>query len=1471
MVRVTWTRSRWTVLLTTSFSFVALASWPLRSADLRPDYQPSAYAIKGARVVTEPGTTIELGTVVIRNGVIQSVGPVDKITIPYDAETIDGKGLTLYPGFIDLYTNIGQPTGITRSQTGTGRTINYADFALPSTPPDNRAGITPEFQVASVLDLTDDVAGERRTLGFTDLIAAPAGSIATGQSVLVSLAGQPRRESVVRSPIALHLNVRPPSDPTAAVATPAPTPISDENPAQKKGQQRRGGGFGTRAYPSSLMGAVAHLRQAMIDAEHNHLLHSYYSESGGPRPPFDPALKALHDARAKTLPVWWEANTRDEIHRALDLAEEFGTSCVIVGGKEAGKAVDRLKRLDVPVVFRLDFPEEPKAPTEAEYRRKDVSDRDEPLRVLENKVATWQEWVATARTLEKGGVRFGFSSEGVPKSQTVHGQVRKLLAAGLSKDAALDALTRQAATISGVGDRLGTIAVGKLGHVVAWTGPIGDDRAKARYVFIDGQKFDLEKTAAAAKKKGGGRGGFGARAKGEDEPKKDAPPKDQSASKKDTPAKEQPAPKKDAPAATKEQEKAATPEDQPKEPKPFVDVAAEFEATRKPKVQTGGNVLIKNATVLTGTKERGNLPRASILVKDGKIAAVGEDLNAPEGVTVIEAEGLVAMPGIIDTHSHMAIQGGVNEGSLSITPEVRVKDVVTGEDPTIYRALAGGTTTARLLHGSANTIGGQDAVIKLRHGRPGRELLLKGNPQGVKFALGENVTRSAGRFPNTRMGVEATIERAFEEAQVYRDAWKTYESEKSKGNAGPPPRRDLRLEALAGVLDGSIRVHCHCYRSDEILMLLNVCERHGVRVRSLQHVLEGYKVAAEIAAHGASASTFSDWWAYKVEAKDAIPYNAGLLTQAGASVCIKSDSEELVRHLNLEAAKMLKYGGVREEDALAMVTLNPARELGLDARIGTIEVGKDADIALFNGHPFNAFTHCEYTLIDGEVWFQKTPGEAGAPSTKLAGTLPKIDVSNRDKPLPIATNPRQVYALVGASVHPVTGPEISNGTVIVSEGKIVALGGPDTSVPADAQKVDLQGYDLWPGLVDAGSTLGLMEISSLRETMDASDSAQFQPELHTGTALHPDSEIIPVTRANGVLTTYVHPTGGTISGQGCVIGLDGWVPREMVLADHIALDIIIPRYVPQQTLDNPRFAMFAAASGVGADANARRKERLDEIKEQFQRALAYHDVRKKATAAGVAALPADPRLDALIPYALGEKPVIFHAEQRTEILDAIKLAKELKLKAIISGGRDAWKVADVLKESGIPVLIAGMLRLPALATDPYDALYANPARLHAAGVAFAIRSKDADAEAATAPRNLPYEAATAVAFGLPEDIAVKAVTITPAQILGIADKVGSIEVGKRANLVVSLGHILQPSTEIKALFVNGKPLSPASRQSHLYEQYRKRLADVKAGVAPLGIDGRLSTPPSRSVPPAGVGSDPAAGGDASGSRGDGRR
>ncbi len=1236
------------LIVATTLTVLSASTLPLRSddTDLRPDYQPVAYAIRGAKVFVNAESTIDEGTVVIRHGVIESVGSADEVAIPADAEVIDGKGLVVYPGFIDLYHVVGAPKSRERSETGPGRKIPYGEFALPRTPTDNRNGLTPEYEVATDIDLAADLIAQRRQLGFTDLLAAPGGAIATGQSALVSLSGLPRREILVKSPVALHISVRPPFDPP-------PPPGPDEDPVTVRRRFQNT----TIEYPMSLMGAVAHLRQAMLDAEYDNESWRFYERSGGAHPARDPALKALHAARTKAIPTWWEANSRDEILRALDLASEFGTSAVIVGGREADRVADELKSRNAPVVLRVDFPEEPKVPDEAEYRKKKADDRLDPLRVLVNRKEKWEERVTVAGKLAEAGLPFAFSSEGLEKADKFHEQVRKAISHGLPAERAVDALTRQAAEIAGLGSRLGTIEPRKLGHVVVLTADYGDPKAKVRYVFADGLKFDYEKQIKeAAKKKP--RDGDDDKEKAEavktsaEEPpavQPDSTEKSGTISESKPTAPDSPREPGDKPKTADIPERPTSKpylEDQPPDT-PFVDVASELEEDREPSIQTGGNVYIKDATLLT-VGPAGNIPRGSILVRDGKIAAIGTDLEAPEGVTVIEATGLVAMPGIIDTHSHMAISGGVNEMSLSIVPEVRVRDVVDGDDPTIFRALAGGTTTARLLHGSADAIGGQDVIIKLKHGQAGRDLILRdgSRPQGVKFALGENVTRRRDRFPNTRMGVEATIERAFLEGRAYAEARQEHEEAVARGEKVPPLRRDLRLEALARILDGSIKIHCHCYRSDEILMLLRLAERFGIRVQSLQHVLEGYKVAAEIAMHGASASTFSDWWAYKVEAFDAIPFNAALLTEAGAQVCIKSDSDELVRHLYLEAAKMIKYGGVSEQQALAMITLNPARELGLEHRLGSLEVGKDADIALFNAHPFDSFARCQLALIDGEVWFQRREPESRLDTRKDDGRLPTSPAEVRDRVLEVTARPDGVYAIVGATLHTVSGPEIRGGTLVIADGHIAAIGGAETEVPENALTIDAHGLDVWPGMVDAGSLLGLFEIGSLPETQDFADSAPFQPELRVSTALHPDSTVIPVTRANGILAAYVQPTGGTISGQGCLVDLAGWVPREMVRVDRVALNVNIPTY-------NPPSPDGSRSRFGGRNPNERRDQRLDEIQKQFRLAIQYHRLLQAAREGKVPEPTPDPRLEALIPYARGEKPVVFRAERDREILDAL--------------------------------------------------------------------------------------------------------------------------------------------------------------------------------------------------------------------------
>ncbi|MCU1260651.1 MAG: amidohydrolase [Bryobacterales bacterium] len=398
-------------------------------------------------------------------------------------------------------------------------------------------------------------------------------------------------------------------------------------------------------------------------------------------------------------------------------------------------------------------------------------------------------------------------------------------------------------------------------------------------------------------------------------------------------------------------------------------------------------ILIENATVLTITN--GTIARGSVLVRDGKIAAVGENIKAPAGATVINADGKFLMPGIIDCHSHI-IAEAINEGTLSVSSMVDVGDVLNPEDIAIYRALAGGVTTANILHGSANSIGGKCVVVKTRWGKSAEELKFQGALPGIKFALGENPKRrgevsfgapspTPPRYPGTRMGVEEVIREAFTQAKEYQASWKTYEAKKAKGEIAIPPARDLKLEPLVEVLEGKRLVHAHCYRQDEILMLLHVADEFGFKIRTLQHVLEGYKVADEIKAHGAGASTFSDWWAYKVEAYDAIPYNAAIMMKRGVLVSLNSDDAELMRHLNTEAAKTMKYGGLTETEALSTITINPAKQLMIEKRVGSIEVGKDADMVIYDQHPLSTFAKVEKVLIDGQVYFDRNKDIEGRP------------------------------------------------------------------------------------------------------------------------------------------------------------------------------------------------------------------------------------------------------------------------------------------------------------------------------------------------------------------------------------------------------------------------------------------------------------------------------------------------------------
>jgi imidazolonepropionase-like amidohydrolase len=445
-------------------------------------------------------------------------------------------------------------------------------------------------------------------------------------------------------------------------------------------------------------------------------------------------------------------------------------------------------------------------------------------------------------------------------------------------------------------------------------------------------------------------------------------------------------------------------------------------ASASAQTRAGQETLIRNATVLTVS--HGTLENTDVLIKGGKIAAVGKNLKAADGARVVDATGKFVLPGIIDAHSHTMMDGSVNECTKSVTSMTRTQDILNPSAIGIYRELAGGTTAALLLHGSCNSIGGLSTTVKLKWGHPAADFPVPGAMPGIKFALGENPKRTnfnvpglQPRYPATRMGVEETIRDAFTRARDYKRDWDEYRAATTRGTKNLiPPRRDLELEPLVEILEGKRYVHSHCYRADEILMLINVADEFGFKVRTFQHVLEGYKVAAEIARHGAGASTFADFWGYKMEAYDAIPYNAAIMTRHGVVVSINSDSDERARRLNIDAAKMMRYGGLNEEEALKTITLNPAIQLGIDSRTGTIDVGKDADVVVWSAHPLSVYSHAEQTFVDGELLFDRQADIARR--TQLEAERKTLEQADANKaPAQGGTPPRPPSAIRRAYTH----------------------------------------------------------------------------------------------------------------------------------------------------------------------------------------------------------------------------------------------------------------------------------------------------------------------------------------------------------------------------------------------------------------------------------------------------------------------
>ncbi len=411
-----------------------------------------------------------------------------------------------------------------------------------------------------------------------------------------------------------------------------------------------------------------------------------------------------------------------------------------------------------------------------------------------------------------------------------------------------------------------------------------------------------------------------------------------------------------------------------------------------------GNILIKNGTVLTVTK--GTLTETDVLIRDGKIARIGKGLKAPSGTKELDATGLYVMPGIIDAHSHIGLDA-INEATNQVTAEVWQGDAINPLQMSIYRALAGGCTTSHAMHGSANSIGGQCQTIKHRYGTFEPEaMIMKAAPRTIKFALGENPTNHGtrdGMLPQTRMGVEFVIREAFSKAKEYAREWDTYNANKKiKGFRGAPPMYSYRLQTLNDILNGDIIIHCHSYRADEIYMMLNVCKDFGIKKIVFQHVNEGFKVAPELAAQGAMASIFADWWGYKFEVYYSTAYNAAILVRNGIVTSINSDSADLIRHLYHEAGKTQKYGGLTDDEALSLITINPAKQLGIEDRVGSIEIGKEGDIAIFNNHPLSIYGVPMYSIVDGIVRFDRANDPADMrllpdPKMEMDVTLHQFD------------------------------------------------------------------------------------------------------------------------------------------------------------------------------------------------------------------------------------------------------------------------------------------------------------------------------------------------------------------------------------------------------------------------------------------------------------------------------------------------
>ncbi|MFK7807186.1 MAG: amidohydrolase family protein [Saprospiraceae bacterium] len=921
------------------------------------DDREGHYAFTNATIHKSAGEKMEKATLIIKEGRIEAVGA--SVNVPASAIVIDLKGKHIYPSFIDIYTSYGLPEREKKKVNrhwGQPQMLSEKEGAYSW----NQA-LRPEFRAHEHFIIDKKEAAEFRKLGFGTVLTHQMDGISRGASLAVLLGDEVVHKMILKDNAAHHLSF-------------------------KKGTS-------TQSYPGSLMGGIALLRQTYLDAD--------WYENHGHKKEYNISLASWNEM--KKLPQLFETRDKLEILRADKIAKEFGLTYNYIGSGDEYRRIAEIKKTGAAIVVGLNFP-----------KAYEVADPIDALRASLADLKHWELAPTNPARLAEANIPIALTTYKLKKKSSFMKQLRKAIENGLSEEAALKALTQTPAEMIGIYNQVGSLEKGKRANFIITSGNVFEEKTKIHHNWINGkvhsfQELDVKDLTGTYDFKVGdkkyklevnGEAGKEAMAivvNDSTNLKVKHKLKDNLIQLSFSPSKEServislsgavlekkwsgkgtntsgewikwsatrtgPAPEKEDKDKKKEDKKEKQKEKLGKVTYPFMAYGWE----QAPKQET---FLFKNATVWTNEKD-GILENTDVLLQNGKIKSIGKNLKA-NGAIEIDATGKHLTCGIIDEHSHIAISRGVNECTQSSTAEVSIADVINSEDVNIYRQLSGGVTTSQLLHGSCNPIGGQSAIIKLRWGFSPEQMKFENADGFIKFALGENVKRSSApsntRFPDSRMGVE----------QVYMDAFtraKEYQVAKKAG--GDSFRKDLDMETLVEILNAERFITCHSYVQSEINMLMKVAELMGFRVNTFTHILEGYKVADKMKAHGAGGSTFSDWWAYKYEVIDAIPHNAALLNEQGIITAINSDDAEMARRLNQEAAKAVMYGDVSEEDAWKMVTLNPAKLLHIDNKVGSIKEGKDGDVVLWSDHPMSIYAKAEMTLIDGIRFFDRTEDKA---------------------------------------------------------------------------------------------------------------------------------------------------------------------------------------------------------------------------------------------------------------------------------------------------------------------------------------------------------------------------------------------------------------------------------------------------------------------------------------------------------------